>query len=206
VPTLALEQIEGLLLEEIDDDISALTIDLRTTITANSLATLLSGLADLYKVGVRLDDPHYDPWVTFKYPGGGSHSGSSVELFISQLMIGTPNKVRVVGRSRWIKDIYTMAATLALFLPSPGHESTNAASVTNVKQTVAVTSSAPVPPSPGELLDTLNKNIEMQLELDARLQADRISLSEYIELKTELEKARRDLYAGMCITRTQINK
>lgn len=54
-------QAQGILLEEIDTDLAALTIDLTTVVAADALGALLKGLAGFYRAGVSLDDPKHDP-------------------------------------------------------------------------------------------------------------------------------------------------
>jgi hypothetical protein len=206
MPTLAEVQVEGILLEDIDDDISALTIDLKNTITADALATLLRGLATFYKVGVRLDGPDYDPFVTFKSASGGINAESSDELLIAQLVIGTPNKVRLEGRSRWLRDLRKLLLALALFLPAgEAHDVPNATPVTAAAtSTVNLSTTAPAHGDAAEFGDQFYKNIEAQRELDAQMQDGRITLSEYVELRAALESARKDLIVAMSIARTRV--
>ena len=42
-------EVKGISFEEIDDDLAELTIELRTDVPAEALATLLRGLATFYK-------------------------------------------------------------------------------------------------------------------------------------------------------------
>lgn len=214
MPTFAEVQIDGVLLEEIDADISALTIDLQNTVTATALASLLRGLAAFYKVGVRLDGPGYDPFVTFKSASpGGLSAESSDELLIANLIIGTPNKVRVVGRSRWLRDLRALIGALAFLLPpgpGPSHDFSNTASATSSASVATsnvnvLTGAAPTQVNAAELAEAIYKNVEVQQELDAQLQDGKISLTEYIELRNSLEKARGDLAVAMSIARTRIN-
>jgi hypothetical protein len=197
VPTLAEEQTKGLVLEEIGDGISALTIDLEVIVTADALASLLRGLAGFYKVGVSLDDRTYDPFVA--YPPGNVSFQSSDQLLISELIIGTPNKARVVGRSRWINDLHTLVATFVLALTPLAPHDPNVVVVT--PPAVSVTSPARDPLRQAELADRLYKNIETQVELENQLRDGRISLSKYVELTASLDKARQDLNAAMSIIR-----
>jgi hypothetical protein len=206
MPTLAEVQVEGLLLEDIDDDISALTIDLKNTITADALATLLRGLAIFYKVGMRLDGPDFDPFVTFRSAGGGINAESSDELLIAQLVIGTPNKVRLEGRSRRLRDLRKLLLALALFLPAgEAHDVPNATPVTAAAtSTVNLSTTAPAHGDAAEFGDQFYKNIEAQRELDAQMQDGRLTLSEYVELRAALESARKDLIVAMSTARTRV--
>jgi hypothetical protein len=117
------EEVVGIAFDEIEEDLAVLTIELRTDVSAEALATLLRGLATFYKVGATLDRWNGDspPAIVLEDADGNSVTVPASELLISQLTIGTPNKVKVVGIRRWIKDLtaFVRAATLALSTAAP---------------------------------------------------------------------------------------
>lgn len=196
-------QAQGILLEEIDTDLAALTIDLTTVVAADALGALLKGLAGFYRAGVSLDDPKHDPWVWFKYSSGGGESESTHELLISKLIIGTPNKLKVVGRKRWIQNLATILTALAQLSGNIEGQPPQHDQVVQVCQQAPAPASirTPPPPSPSatELGDAILRINAALTDLEARRVDGKISDSEYTIRRNALETAQAEFMKGLKI-------
>lgn len=204
-------QVAGVSLRE-DGELSELTIQLPLIAPAEALADLLNGLARYYRVGAWLDaqDGRKFPQVWFPYPGGGGGEWRRAEeLFISRLVIGTPNEIKVTGASRWVKDLYVLVAAFVMamgpFTPIVGGDQSqgggsNRPVVTQEVHVHTGSESASHGPDRRELADLIkqqNENLQARIELAKSVNAEAISVSQFQMFNAELEEANRHITAAI---------
>jgi hypothetical protein len=205
MPTLVETQVRGILLEELDADFSTLTIDLEAVIPADSLAKLLRGLAAFYSIGVSLDNPRFEAW--FEVKDGWV---PSTQLLISELIVGTPNRLKVAGRRRLIATLAAIMGALAQISGNMVELKKGSAEPTRVEVNLNVNQGArpqppppppPAPPQPtlGELMDAIQRENSLLSQLDAQYNEGKISLSDYVIRRDMLESALRDLKQSLHI-------
>ncbi|MDY6944695.1 MAG: hypothetical protein SXG53_03170 [Pseudomonadota bacterium] len=187
-------EVEGVRIEESAGGLASLTIDLQVAVPAGSLAVLLQGLADLYRLGASMDTSGEDPWISWGERTSRQFASSS-ELFISRLEIGTPNKVTVTGRSALIRDLYALVVTIglakAIFFP------THAPTPAPPPEPPAISMTAT------EYMQAVNENLMMRRTLDEQLQEGSINIGEYMHRRSIIENALKDVQQGMQIARTR---
>jgi len=202
MPTLVQTQVQGILLEELDADFSALTIDLKSVIPAVALAKLLKGLADFYSIGATLDNPRFEAWLEVE-----DEWVSSGQLLISELIIGTPNKLKVSGRKRLIASLAAILVSLTQLsanvveLTKGTPEGTKVSLTVNWNQQGRPQLPPPTSPHPtlGELMDAIEKDNAMLSQLEVQFRDEKISLADYVIRRDMLESALRDLKQSLHI-------
>jgi len=203
-------QVAGLSLHE-NGELAELTIQIPLIAPAEALADLLDGLARYYRVGAWLDRQAgvNFPEVWFPYPEGtGGEWRRADELFISRLVIGSPNEICLTGASRWVKDLYVIVAAFVMLMgavdpSSSGDQSQGPTSnQQTVTQTVNVGVGSALPhgsdtQSITGLLELQNKNLEARMALAEKVNAGAITVSDYQRFSAELEEANRKISAGI---------
>ena len=215
-------EVKGISFEEIDGDLAELTIELRTDVPAEALATLLRGLATFYKVGATLDQVTGDapPDIWLRDRAGNGLSVPASDLFISQLVIGTPNKLKLVGRRRWMKDLtaFVRAGALAISataglvtawgsahgdLPKPDIAGSVVSSSTAKGGDVFIYPRGDTPASvyqgmtAAECMEEFNKLSGMRSGLFQLLSDQKIPVGYWQDQNAKMEKAQSDILTGL---------